>query len=163
MNESAVLQAIKSWGISAAIRDSSWVFPALETIHFIGLCLFLGAMLVVDLRLIGVLKSGAVRDSVRFTRIAIPAFGLNLVSGFLMAVSNPAIYAYNPMFWLKLTLLVIAGANVVFFELVERRRVIHLAEGEATDGSIKFVAALSLVLWAAIIAVGRLLPVTGIG
>lgn len=163
MNEVAALQAIKSWGVSASIRDSWWAFPTLETIHFIGLCLFLGAMLVVDLRLLGVLKVGAVRDSLRFTKIAIPAFGLNLVSGLLMAISNPAIYAYNPMFWLKLALLVAAGANIAFFELVERRKVINLEDGVSADGPIRAVAALSLLLWAGIIAVGRLLPVTGIG
>lgn len=163
MNEDAVLEAIKHSSLSTGIRDTWWAFASLETLHFVGLCLFLGAMLIVDLRLMGVIKVGHVRDSVRFTRIAIPAFSLNLVTGIFMFLSNPAIYAYNPMFWTKLVLLVIAGINVGFFELVERRKVIGIGDGEATSGSIRVVAALSLLLWAAIIMAGRFLPVTGIG
>lgn len=163
VNEAATLEAIKNSDLSVWIRDTWWAFPTFETLHFVGLCLFLGAMLIVDLRLMGVFKTGAMRDAVRFTYVAIPAFGLNLVTGALMAISNPAIYAYNPTFWVKLVLLATAGINVAFFELVERKRVIALAEGEYTAVSIKIIAALSLLLWASIIAVGRLLPVTGIG
>lgn len=163
MNEDALLESIKHSGLSAGIRDTWWAFGTLETLHFVGLCLFLGAMLIVDLRLMGVIQAGRVRDSVRFTRIAIPAFGVNLVTGVLMFWSNPAIYAYNPMFWIKLGLLVIAGLNVAFFELVERRKVIGIESGQALPGSIRVVAAASLVLWASIIMAGRFLPVTGIG
>lgn len=163
MNEDALLETIKHSGLSTAIRDTWWAFGTLETLHFVGLCLFLGAMLIVDLRLIGVIQLGRVRDSVYFTRIAIPAFGLNLVTGVLMFWSNPAIYAYNPMFWVKLGLLVLAGINVGFFELVERKKVIGIEAGAPLPSSIRIVAAASLVLWASIIMAGRFLPVTGIG
>ena len=59
---------------------------------------------------------------------------------------------------IKLTLIALAGMNLVWFVAVERRRVLALPDGAETGLGTKTSAALSLLLWFAIIIVGRLLP-----
>ncbi len=158
----AILDAIKNLWLGEAIRDSAWLFPTLETFHFIGLCLLLGSMLLVDLRLTGIVK-GPVRPMLLYTRLAIAGFVINLLSGIGFFVSNPANYAANPLFWIKMGLVMLAGLNVAWFELVERREILALAEGAATPARAKFVAGLSLITWFAVIVLGRFLPVLGVG
>lgn len=161
--DQSIIEAIRATALSQWIRDTWWSFAACETLHFVGLCIFLGAMLIVDLRLIGVLKSGRMTDALRFIHLAIAGFLINLVTGTLMFISNPDNYWSNPMFKLKVALVLIAGLNVIYFETVERKKLQSLPGDAVAHDSVKPVAILSLVLWFSIIVVGRLLPVTGIG
>ncbi len=158
----AILQAIHDTALGEAIRNSAYLFPTLETIHFIGLCLLIGAMVLVDLRLVGFLR-GPIRPVLVFTRLAIAGFVINLLSGIGFFTSNPANYAGNPLFWVKMGAVMLAGLNVAWFELAERRELLALPEGAKPPGRTRVVAAMSLALWASVIVLGRYLPVLGVG
>lgn len=162
MIDPAILKAIHDTPVGDAIRHSPYIFPALETVHFIGLCTLIGAMVLVDLRLVGVLR-GPVKATLPFARWAIAGFVVNLVSGIGFFTSNPANYDANPLFWIKMSLVALAGLNVAMFELVERPEIIALPDGAALPHRTKVVAGLSLALWTGVIVFGRLLPVLGIG
>lgn len=146
-----------SW-LGVMTRDIQWMFAFFETIHFIGLCILMGALLVVDLRLMGVLRFGSLRSVLSFTHVAIFGFILNLISGLGFLASAPYTYVNNPIFQVKLALIIVAGLNVLWFETVERRKVLALVEGVDTGADTKLVAGLSLVLWTLIIILGRFLP-----
>ena len=68
----------------------------------------------------------------------------------------------SPTFQIKMVLLVAAMINVVWFEVAERRKVEVLGDGAVPDAGAKIGAALSLILWLAILVCGRWLPVTAI-
>lgn len=157
----ALMRALETSWLGDAVRGSEWVFPALETIHFVGLCILMGALLVVDLRLIGLYRQMPVRDVLKFTPWAIFGFAINLASGVAFVASDPFNYLTNPAFWVKMVLVVLAGINVIWFELAERRHLNSLGAGDDTAASTKATAALSLTLWVAIITAGRLLPQFG--
>jgi hypothetical protein len=123
----------------------------------------MGALLIFDLKMLGVLPRGGIKAALRFNQIAGFGVGLNIVSGFILFSSSPERYWENPSFRLKMLLVVLALANVVWFELVERRKIVRLQDGEALHFGTKAAAALSLALWTAIIVLGRWLPVTGSG
>jgi hypothetical protein len=163
MIDTSFLQPIHDSAVALAIRQSSWMFPAMETAHFIGLSLLVGAMVLVDLRLLGVVRAGSVKDVLRFTYLAIAGFSINLLSGIGFFVSNPENYAQNPLFWAKMSLVLLAGLNVLWFELAERGPLLALPDGAALPSRTRAVAALSLVLWTGIIVLGRLLPLLGLG
>lgn len=162
MIDPALLKAIHDTWLGETIRSSSLIFPTLETAHFIGLCMLLGAMILVDLRLVGILR-GPAKPVLLFTRLAIVGFTINLLSGVGFFVSNPSNYDANPLFWIKMGLVLLAGLNVAWFELAERREILALPEGAVTPGRVRVVAGLSLGLWTAVIVLGRYLPVLGIG
>lgn len=159
----SILAAFRDSWLGEGVRSISWMFAALETVHFIGLCMLIGAMLIVDLRLLNVLRVGAIKDVLAFTYLAVAGFALNLVSGVAFFASNPENYDANPLFWIKMSLVLLAGMNVAWFEFVERRRILAVAPEADVPMQTKFVAALSLGLWTLIIVAGRFLPQFGIG
>ena len=163
MFDTSFLKPIHDSAIAETIRYSAWIFPALETVHFIGLCLLVGAMMVVDLRLMGVLRAGSVKSVLRFTRLAIAGFSINLLSGIGFFVSNPENYAQNPLFWAKMILVLFAGLNVFWFEWAERQSLLALPDSAEIPSRTRAVAGLSLGLWIGVIILGRLLPLLGIG
>jgi hypothetical protein len=163
MFDTSFLRPIHDSAIGEAIRLSAWMFPALETIHFIGLCVLIGAMVLVDLRLLGVLPTGSIKSVLRFTHLAIAGFAINLFSGIGFFISNPENYAQNPLFWAKMMLVLLAGLNVAWFEWAERQPLLALPDGSALPASTRTVAGISLALWCGIIILGRLLPLLGIG
>jgi hypothetical protein len=163
MFDTSFLKPIHDSAIAETIRFSPWIFPALETSHFIGLCLLVGAMILVDLRLLGVLHKGSVKSVLRFTHLAMAGFAINLLSGIGFFISNPENYAQNPLFWAKMTLVLLAGLNVLWFELAERQPLLALPDSAMLPARTRIVAGLSLALWCGIIVLGRLLPLLGIG
>jgi hypothetical protein len=127
------------------------VFYLSETLHFVGLCLLLGALLLVDLRLLGPWRSGRSADTFPFMRWAVIGFGINAITGFVMFGADPYNYRTNSAFHIKLILIALAGLKLVWFAAFERRRVLALADGAEAELGTKISAALSLAQWFAII------------
>lgn len=151
---------ILSTPLSQYMQQSAHAFSNSETIHFFGLCLLLGSMLVIDLRLLGVLQRTHVSAVLKLVPVAIAGFVLNLITGVLFLVYNPEGYVTNWMFLLKMGLILLAGLNMLYFTFIEQPRVLQTPVGESFDWKTKISAVLSLTLWTAVIVAGRLLPVT---
>jgi hypothetical protein len=162
VNEVQILALIHDSWLGEVCRSVTWLFPTFETLHFIGLTTLIGAMMIVDLRLIGMVKI-PMKSALRFTHVAFVGFALNVISGVGCFASNPSNYYHNPSFRLKMLLILLAGLNLVYFEVFERRKVLALGDGVATGLDTKIVAGLSLTLWTLVIILGRFLPVTALG
>lgn len=136
-----------SWAL--AIRQSAWLYPFLEIVHITGIVILVGAAFMFDLRLLGFSKHLPAGDLGRHL-LAWSVRGLYLVvpSGILLFITNASTLGYDPVFWTKMALLAAAGCNALFF-----RR----AAPQAESPRAKTVAVLSLLLWLAVIACGRLL------
>lgn len=146
-----------SW-LGVATRDIPWLFPTFETMHFIGLCILLGAMLIVDLRLLGRFRDVAPGNVLKFSHIAAGGLAINLVSGIGFFCADPFNYWSNPAFQVKVLLLIVAFANIAWFELGARKHILALPVGEDTPLAAKLIGAASLTLWFTILIIGRLLP-----
>jgi uncharacterized membrane protein len=140
--------------------NSAVAFPLSETFHFIGLCALMGALLVVDLRLLGLMSDVPPKLVLQFLPIAIGGFLINLITGVCFFAANPEGYSTNWMFWLKMGLVGLAGVNALYFTVVEEKRVLATPDGAQFDLQTRTTAALSLILWTGVIVAGRLLPVT---
>jgi hypothetical protein len=90
-------------------------------------------------------------------RWAAIGFGINAVTGFVMFCAD-TYTCWTNSFHVKLLLIGLAGPNLAWFIVVERRRVLALADGAGTGVGTRISAAVSLILWFAIIITGRLLP-----
>src|SRR3954469_11884659 len=115
--------------LSQAIVYNTWVWPACETLHFIGLALVIGIVGFFDLRLIGFFRRIpviAVRDLMPF---AIVGFALNLSTGLVFLIGHPEQYAHNIAFWYKVGSLALAGLNAAVFERWVGARTVLLAAG----------------------------------
>lgn len=141
----------------------AWLWPACETAHFAGLALLLGVAGMFDLRLMGFMRQVPISVVKGFMPWAIAGFTLNLLTGILFIVSEPAQYFGNPTWWLKVTFLVIAGLNALVFETGFGKRAEALPVGVDTPPALKVVAAVSLLAWFGVLWAGRMLPFLGAG
>jgi len=151
------LASLQASGLATRIRDSLYLFPLTESAHVIGLSLVFGTIAIVDMRLLGFASvrrpfSRISSDVLKWTWMA---FALTVVTGSLMFITNAGVYYHNSFFRTKMLLLLLAGINVLMFELTAGRSVHHWDRHTAAPLAGKTIAALSLVLWLAIIFMGR--------
>jgi hypothetical protein len=83
---------------AAFVLDNPWVWPICEVFHFVGLCLLLGVVLLVNLRLLGYVRGVAFTDVNRLLPFAVAGLGINIVTGMLFFLASPEQYTQNPAF-----------------------------------------------------------------
>ncbi len=137
--------------IGNAIRGSLWLFPVIEAVHLLGLCLLGGAVLIVDLRMLGVGLRQPIAEVARDARPwLVAAVVVMLTTGTALFLSESVKCYYNTAFWVKITTLPVALA----FTFLVRNRVARAAARDATART-RLVALLSLGLWFTVAAAGR--------
>jgi len=140
---------------------SRWVWPVLETLHFIGLIMIVAAIGGLNLRLLGFWKEMPVAPLHRLLPWGIAGFVINIITGMLFFVGMPYFYALNLTVYLKMLAMVLAGATLLLFYCTGAFRAwAKLGPGEDPPAFAKFIAASSLLLWLAIIVLGRYIPFT---
>jgi hypothetical protein len=145
--------------IGAAIRNSNWLFAVIESAHLLGLAALGGALLVVDLRLLGL---GLRRQPVaELASDAQPwlAGGIvvMLASGIPLFLSESVKCYYIPAFWVKMTALLLA----ILFTFTVRRRVALRDEAGERPLLNKLVGVVSMALWFTVAAAGRWIGFSG--
>jgi hypothetical protein len=139
--------------IGEGIRESTWIFPVIEAGHLLGLGLTIGAVLIVDLRLLGV---GLIRQPLAQLWAAtqpwlLGSLALMFASGSLLFLSE-AIKCYNSIpFWVKMTSLLLA----LLFTFTVRRRVIRSGLAAKRPQLGRWTAVVSLCLWFGVAWGGR--------
>lgn len=138
--------------IGTAVRRSLWAFPVIEAIHLLGLCVLGGAVLLVDMRMLGLgLTRQRIAEVAGLTRpFLVASVVLMIVTGVLLFLSEAIKCFYNTSFWVKIATLMIA----LLFTFAVRERTAH---DEALDTSTRsrLVGAASIVLWFTVAAAGR--------
>jgi len=160
---SSILDWMESTWINNLAVGYSWTWPTLESLHFLGMCLLFGALLIMDLRLVGFEKAAAVISTDRLYPMALTGFGINLTTGIIFLFGDPYRYAINISFQLKMALLFLAALNFLYYKFKVEPMVIDIGPGEDTPAVAKFVGAASLVLWLGVLSFGRLIPYLGTG
>jgi hypothetical protein len=144
---------------SIALHESLWMYPLVESVHVLTLCLFVGLAVILDLRLLGVtLRRTRVSDVVAQLQPWMAAgFGVMVLSGAALFYAIPVKTYLNIFFRIKLVLLLLAGLNAWVFHRRAYRRVAEWDLESAIPSGARVAAALSLVLWAAIVFAGRMI------
>ena len=152
-----LLYSIENSALGQLMRDSIWLFPMAEILHFMGLSLLIGSLLVVDFRLLGFCRNFPVAAIYRFLPLALTGFSINLITGTLFFFTDPFRYYPNIAFRIKLLFIILAGLNALYFALTVHRQAAQ-TEGEETAPAIRMVASLSFLLWVGVIILGRFIP-----
>jgi hypothetical protein len=153
----AFLQFAHDTWLGDYTRQNSWLFTLGLVIHFIGLCLLMGGMLVIDLRILGLIRRVPIQAVLALLPMAIVGFVLNLLTGIMFFCFDSFGYWRNPAFKIKMVLVLVAGLNALWFTLAEHRRLAATPGGFSTGALTKFSAAASLLLWFGVILFGRLI------
>lgn len=157
MDVAALLASVEASSLAATVRDSLYWFPLIESAHVLGLAMVFGTIAILDLRLLGLAWTrrpftSVASDTLTWTWVA---FVLTAVTGVLMFITNAAVYFGNFYFRTKMILIIVAGINMLFFEMTARRTVRGWDRDPLAPPAGRAVAALSLLLWITIIFAGR--------
>lgn len=146
---------IAAWGPSRAINESSWIFPLVQAFHLVALGFLAGALLMVDLRLLG--KGFSQQPTARVAADARPWLIGSLIAmaatGIPQFISLATKEYDSPYFRWKMLLLLVA----LIFTFTIRKRVADAPEGRFGGGVSKVVALVSIGLWTSIAINGRLI------
>ena len=137
--------------------ESLWSFPFVLFLHAIGMGLSVGSAFVICMRLVGVGRPLPVSSLRVLFKIFWGGFFLNLVTGSILFAAHATSTGYIPMYYAKLALIAVG--------MVLSVPIRTFVDGDASDGAIpsrvKGLAALSLVVWVAVITTGRLIAYVG--
>lgn len=153
-----ILSWMETSALGQLMRDSVWLFPMAEILHFIGLSLLIGSLMIVDLRLLGVIKDMSFYAVYRFLPISLLGFGINMTTGILFCFTDPFRYYPNIAFRLKMFLVLLAGLNALWFKLSVYPLTIKTPDKAEIGTVAKIVAVLSLLFWFGVIVMGRMIP-----
>jgi hypothetical protein len=158
------MQELSDYLITLPIADfvatQDWVWPFCETLHFVGMCVLLGTVGAVDLRILGVAKGIPIKLLEKFIPLGVIAFVINALTGFIFIAGNPVggpmEYLSNLSLQIKMVIVLIAGINLLIFYVagIEKSLAVVGPEGDA-PGRAKAVAAVSIFAWIFVIVMGR--------
>jgi hypothetical protein len=133
------------------VRESLWLFPVTEAAHLVGLSILGGALLVVDLRLLGVgLRDSTIADIDKQARPWLTASVVILLStGLLLFLSEAIKCYYNTSFWVKIVTIPFA---LLFTYRVKSR---FAQTALYTSATSQWIASADLLLWFIVAAGGR--------
>jgi uncharacterized protein DUF6644 len=142
---------------ATSIRESVWIFPAIETLHLFALIAVVGSSALLDIRLLGLgLKSHSVSKLAgRTLPWALWGFAVMCLTGFSLFASGAARYYDNFPLRLKVLMITLAGANALVFHFMSYRSVSAWENDAHTPLAAKAAGLISILLWFGIVIAGR--------
>ena len=152
-----LMQTLYDSSIGTAIRESSTLFPWIESVHVLMIATVVGTIAIVDLRLMGFSahRRGArqlIVDMLPFTWVA---FTLAVITGSLLFLSNATGYYESMPFRFKLLAILIAGINMAIFHVTAYRKIGDWDDRLPTPVAARIAGFSSLTLWLLVIFLGR--------
>jgi hypothetical protein len=140
-------------------RHETWVIPTIQSIHIVGIGLVVGSALMMTLRVLGWAGTDQtlLESQNRFGPWLTGALCLLLATGLLMVVGEPERELVTFSFWAKMSLVAAMTLIAVAFQLAVSRNEGRMASRLGKGGAIKWAALGTLVIWACIIILGRLI------
>jgi len=152
------MDGLEASGVGRWMREALWAYPAVETVHIIGLALLFGSIVIVDLRLLGLGRSVS---AVAVTRNVLPwtlaGFVVAAITGSLMFTAHASEFLTLPIFLLKMGLIVLGGINALVLRMGALASTARWDVAALPPLPVRVAAALSLCVWLSVIACGRLL------
>ena len=157
MLEIAIWLSETKWSI--ALLESLYMYPWIESAHVLSICFFIGILLFVDLRLMGVAftKLPISEMNKKVLPWSLFGFGLMALTGFLLFYAIPVRSYQNIFFRFKVILILVAGLNAFLFHRQMKLEGMNWDEGKSIPKSVHLKAAASLVLWSGVIISGRMI------
>jgi hypothetical protein len=150
--------ALQSTGLATALRQSFWVYPIVNAGHIVGLALLFGAIVPLDLRLLGVWPRVPLAAMSRILLpVALAGLALAVPTGVLLFSVRATEYAATPLLWLKFSLIACAIANALLLRLSLPWAVFEHSDLTGTTPRLQLAGALSIGLWLGAIVAGRMI------
>jgi hypothetical protein len=146
---------LENTAIANAIRTIPWLYPAIETGHYIGLSLLVGGILLIDLRVLGMARALPLKGMIGLLPFVWAGFIINVLTGSLLFIYGATGFGVNAAFQLKMAFIVLAGLNALAFDVAVRRSGGEWVAVDRPPTTVKAFATLSLVFWLCVVTTGR--------
>ena len=159
----AINKYLQTTALSHAVAGRvPWIWPACESLHFIGLAMLIGCIGVIDLRMLGLARHVSIHSLHKFVPWGVAGFAINAITGALFYIGAPFQYVNNIAFLWKMIFIAIAGVNILYFYFGGvMKRVDALGPEDAIPLDAKMVSFVSIVSWFLVMYWGRMLPFVG--
>jgi hypothetical protein len=143
--------------LADTIRENDLLFPLIESVHVLSICLVVGSILAVDLRLLGLasIRRPASRVISGILPVTWSAFAIAVASGSLLFISNATEYLGNGYFVAKIFLICMAGLNMAVFHGISAKDLPRWENDTAPPIPARLAGGLSILLWVSVITCGR--------
>jgi hypothetical protein len=158
MDIQRLFEAVNALPSSVALRESDLGYAILLSAHVVTLCIFAGLVVMMDFRLAGIgnLKTPISQIQKRLFPWQMVGLVGSTVTGLLLVWAQPLRYYGKVFFWIKVTLLLLAGANALIFHVTTYRSVSEWDNDVVPPFKARLAGYLSLALWAGVVVFGRL-------
>jgi uncharacterized membrane protein len=146
-------------GVRDFVLQHSWVWPTCEALHFLGMSLMFGVLMIVNLRLLGWLRGMSFASVHRLLPFGLIGFGINFITGMFFFVAASEQYTQNVAFHWKVILLELAGVNYLALTVYNEAWALPASSDAPLSG--KLLGASALVLSVGVMYFGRMLPFLG--
>jgi hypothetical protein len=143
--------------VGASVRQSLWLFPAVETLHLLGMTVLVGSISILDLRLLGCTMRRAPVSVLahRLLPWTWAGFAVQVITGGLLFSSEAVKMVANPAFRVKMFLIGLAGLHALVFHLSARRRIASWDEQGKLPLAARCAGLVSILIWVGVVAAGR--------
>lgn len=138
------------------VAETLWAYPLFETLHTIGMALLVGALGLINLRILGYKSDLPIVGTLDLLPLAWLGFSINLISGVALFISDPVTFWGSVTFKVKLGLIVLAGVNTFILSQSVFRDA-RAGVGAVPGNGARGLAASSLAFWVGAIILGRLI------
>lgn len=152
------LTALQEWAPIAALRSSRWTYASVNAAHIAGLALLFGAIVPLDVRLMGAWRSVPLHALARIL-VPVAAAGLALAigAGLLLFSVRATDYAGKALFLVKMALVAGGIANALLLRKAAQWEEQQTAAGVMPPARLRVSGAVSILLWLSVIVCGRML------
>jgi hypothetical protein len=150
---------ISAGAIKDFVLQHPFVWPTCETLHFLGMSLMFGVLLIVNLRLVGWLRGMSFASVHRLLPFGLIGFGINFITGMFFFIAASEQYTQNVAFHYKVILLMLAGVNYLVLTVYDEAWALPASAEAPLSG--KLLGASALVLSIGVMYFGRMLPFIG--
>jgi hypothetical protein len=137
-------------------KNEAWFMPVMQSIHIAGIGVVLACVLMMSLRVLGLASADrtVLQTQERFGPWLTGALWLMLATGLLIILCEPrAIVTFS--FWVKMTLVAVGAMVAWAFSRSVRIRGAEWDESLTQRRTVKAMAIFALLIWVAIIFLGR--------
>jgi hypothetical protein len=152
------LTALQNLAPITALRAGRWSYAAVNAAHIAGIALLFGAIVPLDLRLMGWRRAVPIGVLSRLLLpVAIGGLTLAILAGLVLFSVRATEYAAMTLFQIKLALIVCGIANAILLHRAAQWEAAQAIAGAVPPVRLRLAGALSILLWLAVIVCGRML------
>jgi hypothetical protein len=149
--------ALEATAIARSLRGSVWAYPLVNACHILGVALLVGAIVPLDIRLIGGWSSTPLAPLYRIlTRMASVGLALAIASGLLLFITRTSDYFQSSLFLVKMALVLTGVINALLLNRIADHQFTGRSESNKLPWRIRFAACISLASWLTAMLLGRL-------